>query len=69
MSYNPAMIQLASADCLKLFARKQEAPLRTGILVAIELIFNGWGYVFIALAAHKAGQAESAGAGTSATVA
>ena len=28
-----------------------------GLFVAIELIFNGWGYVFIALAARKAGQA------------
>jgi len=31
-----------------------------GLFVAIELIFNGWGYVFIALAARKAGQAEPA---------
>ena len=37
--------------------------------MAIELIFNGWGYVFIALAARKAGQAKSAGPGTSATAA
>jgi uncharacterized membrane protein HdeD (DUF308 family) len=29
-----------------------------GLFVAIELIFNGWAYVFIALAARKAGQAE-----------
>jgi uncharacterized membrane protein HdeD (DUF308 family) len=40
-----------------------------GLFVAIELVFNGWGYVFVALAARKAGQMESAGAGASATVA
>jgi uncharacterized membrane protein HdeD (DUF308 family) len=33
-----------------------------GLFVAIELIFNGWSYVFVALAARKAGQAESGGA-------
>ena len=29
-----------------------------GLFVAIELIFNGWAYVFIALAARQAGRAE-----------
>ena len=33
-----------------------------GLFVAIELIFNGWSYVFVALAARKAGQGEDAGA-------
>jgi uncharacterized membrane protein HdeD (DUF308 family) len=28
-----------------------------GLFVAIELIFNGWAYVFVALAARKAGKA------------
>ena len=28
-----------------------------GLFVAIELIFNGWSYLFIALAARKAAQA------------
>lgn len=35
-----------------------------GLFVAIELILNGWSYVFVALAARKAGQAESDDAGT-----
>lgn len=35
-----------------------------GMFVAIELIFNGWSYVFVALAARKAGQAETDDAGT-----
>ncbi len=34
-----------------------------GLFVAIELIFNGWAYVIVALAARRAGQAE-AGAGS-----
>lgn len=33
-----------------------------GLFVAIELILNGWSYVFVALAARKAGRAESAAA-------
>lgn len=33
-----------------------------GLFVAIELIFNGWAYVFIALAARKTSQVEPAGA-------
>lgn len=33
-----------------------------GLFVAIELIFNGWAYVFIALAARQAGRAEPASA-------
>jgi uncharacterized membrane protein HdeD (DUF308 family) len=33
-----------------------------GLFVAIELIFNGWGYVFIALAARKAGRAQAGAA-------
>jgi len=33
-----------------------------GLFVAIELIFNGWSYVFIALAARRAGQAGPGGA-------
>jgi uncharacterized membrane protein HdeD (DUF308 family) len=28
-----------------------------GLFVAIELIFNGWSYVFLALDARKSGQA------------
>ncbi len=32
-----------------------------GLFVAIELIFNGWSYVFIALAARNAAKAEEAG--------
>ncbi len=32
-----------------------------GLIVAIELIFNGWGYVFVALAARAAGKARGAG--------
>ena len=40
-----------------------------GLFVAIELIFNGWSYVFIALAARRAGQAEPGGAGASARAA
>jgi arylsulfatase A-like enzyme len=31
-----------------------------GLFVAIELIFNGWSYVFVALAARKAGRTERA---------
>jgi uncharacterized membrane protein HdeD (DUF308 family) len=30
-----------------------------GLFVAIELIFNGWSYVFVALAARKAGKGEA----------
>lgn len=30
-----------------------------GLFVAIELIFNGWSYVFVALAARKAGTADT----------
>ena len=30
-----------------------------GLFVAVELIFNGWAYVFVALAARKAGKAEA----------
>lgn len=33
-----------------------------GLFVAIELIVNGWSYVFVALAARKAGRAEPAAA-------
>jgi uncharacterized membrane protein HdeD (DUF308 family) len=40
-----------------------------GLFVAIELIFNGWSYVFIALAARRAGQAGPGGAGASARAA
>ena len=40
-----------------------------GLFVAIELIMNGWSYVFVALAARKAGQAESDGAGTASAAA
>jgi uncharacterized membrane protein HdeD (DUF308 family) len=29
-----------------------------GLFVAVELIFNGWSYIFVALAARKAGMAE-----------
>jgi uncharacterized membrane protein HdeD (DUF308 family) len=32
-----------------------------GLFVAIELIFNGWAYVFVALAARRAGQSEAGG--------
>ena len=32
-----------------------------GLFVAIELIFNGWAYVFLALAARKASKAEPTG--------
>jgi uncharacterized membrane protein HdeD (DUF308 family) len=35
-----------------------------GLFVAIELIFNGWSYVFVALAARRAGQHEAGGHGT-----
>jgi uncharacterized membrane protein HdeD (DUF308 family) len=31
-----------------------------GLFVAVELIFNGWSYIFVALAARKAGMAEEA---------
>jgi uncharacterized membrane protein HdeD (DUF308 family) len=30
-----------------------------GLFVAIELIFNGWSYVFVALAARRAGRSEA----------
>jgi uncharacterized membrane protein HdeD (DUF308 family) len=30
-----------------------------GLFVAVELIFNGWSYVFVALAARRAGTAEA----------
>ena len=40
-----------------------------GLFVAIELIFNGWSYVFIALAARRASQAGPGGAGASARAA
>jgi uncharacterized membrane protein HdeD (DUF308 family) len=33
-----------------------------GLFVAVELIFHGWSYVFVALAARKAGRAEPAAA-------
>jgi len=33
-----------------------------GLFVAIELIFNGWSYVFVALAARRAGEADAADA-------
>jgi len=33
-----------------------------GLFVAIELIFHGWSYVFVALAARKAGKDETAAA-------
>lgn len=29
-----------------------------GLFVAIERIFNGWSYLFVAVAARKAGKAE-----------
>jgi uncharacterized membrane protein HdeD (DUF308 family) len=32
-----------------------------GLFIAIELIFHGWSYVFVALAARKAGDAEKEG--------
>lgn len=32
-----------------------------GLFVAIELVVNGWSYVFVALAARKAGRAEATG--------
>ena len=35
-----------------------------GLFVAIELVFNGWGYVFVALAARKASQAGQADLGS-----
>ncbi len=35
-----------------------------GLFVAIELIFNGWSYVFVALAARKAGKSGAEGTGT-----
>ena len=40
-----------------------------GLFVAIELIFNGWSYVFVALAARKAGQSEAEGVPTPETTA
>jgi uncharacterized membrane protein HdeD (DUF308 family) len=40
-----------------------------GMFVAIELIFNGWSYVFVALAARKAGESDTEGAGTAGTAA
>ena len=33
-----------------------------GLFVAIELILNGWSYVFVALAARKAAEAGPTGA-------
>jgi uncharacterized membrane protein HdeD (DUF308 family) len=35
-----------------------------GLFVAIELIFNGWSYVFVALAARKAGKSDKQEAAT-----
>ena len=35
-----------------------------GLFVAIELVFNGWAYVFVALAARKASQAGQADLGS-----
>lgn len=37
-----------------------------GLFVAIELILNGWSYVFVALAARKAGESENSEASTTA---
>lgn len=34
-----------------------------GLFVAIELVFNGWSYIFVALAARKAAQQGAVGAG------
>jgi len=39
-----------------------------GLFVAIELIFNGWSYVFVALAARRAGQSQPEGSGAAGTV-
>lgn len=38
-----------------------------GLFVAIELIFNGWSYVFVALAARKAGDAGASATSPAAT--
>jgi uncharacterized membrane protein HdeD (DUF308 family) len=35
-----------------------------GLFIAIELIFNGWSYLFIALAARRSGKQRRAGGGS-----